>query len=104
MSLSNSCGFHGNQGQSICCEAQNSGLFTAVQQSGVASWIISGSDASNDFSGQTNGINLAMARKTGFGGNTGNLPKGARVIRVNLLQDIIWSTSWVRDYSGFVST
>ena len=48
------------------------------------------------------GVTLAYARKTGFGGNTGNLLRGARVIRVNVEQQIYWATSWIRDFDGFV--
>ena len=102
MTLSNNCGFKGNQNQPVCCEASNSGLFNAAQQAGNVEWIVSGSDASNDFSGLYNTINLAMARKSGFSGNTGNLPKGARVVRVNTRSEAIWTTSWVRDFNGNV--
>lgn len=84
MELSNNCTFYGKQGQPICCQAENRGLFSAVRDSGKVGWIVSGGDASNEFSGQKDGINLAMARKSGFGGNTGNLMKGARVVRINL--------------------
>jgi len=45
---------------------------------------------------------MAYARKTGFGGDNGNLVKGARVMRVNSNQGIFWTTSWVDDFYGNV--
>lgn len=62
--------------------------------------IVAGSDASNDFQGKKSDITLAYARKTGFGGNTGSLMKGARVVRVNVKAGVYWTTSWIRDYEG----
>jgi len=45
---------------------------------------VSGSDNNNDFRGEKEGVHLAYARKSGFGGNTGDLLKGARILKVSV--------------------
>jgi pre-mRNA-splicing factor SYF1 len=60
------------------------GLFAAAKQSGKVGWIVSGSDNNNDFRGEKEGVHLAYARKSGFGGNTGDLLKGARILKVSV--------------------
>lgn len=100
MEASNECTFFGQQSQPVCCQAANQGLFKAAKDSGKIGWIISGGDASNDFVAKKGDISLAYARKSGFGGNTGTLMKGARVVRINVKAGVYWTTSWIRDYEG----
>lgn len=104
MDLSNNCQFYGHQNQPVCCSAKNMGLFEAAKNSKKVGIIVAGSDASNDFSGNKDGVILAYATKSGFSGNTGNLMKGARIVRINLHQGILWSTTWTRDSEGTVET
>lgn len=70
---------YGNCDQQVCCQAENTGFFKAAIDSKKVNWILAGGDSDNDFKGTYQGINLAYARKSGFGGN-GNLPRGARII------------------------
>ena len=60
---------NGTCGQQVCCQAVNTGLFKAALDSKKVGWIVAGGDSDNDFFGSYQGINMAYARKSGYGGN-----------------------------------
>jgi len=81
----------------VCCQADNTGLFDACKKAKV-SWIVLGGDASNDFKGTLEGINMVQAVKSGFGGNTGDLLKAARIFKVQMATNGQYTTTtWTRD-------
>ena len=47
---------------------------------------------------------MAYARKSGFGGDTGDLLKGARVIRINQNYNVFKISTWLRDFDGYLDT
>eukprot|EP00347_Sterkiella_histriomuscorum_P020292 403338364 len=99
MIMSNHYTANGNCGQQVCCQAGNTGFYKAAIDSKKVGWVIAGGDSDNDFKGQYQGINMAYARKSGFGGN-GKLTRGARVIKVNVQDEIYWTQTYIRDYQG----
>lgn len=66
-------------------------------------WIFAGGDSDNDYKGSYQGINMAYARKSGFGGN-GKLARGARIVKVSVQNNIYWTQTYIRDYTGQVNT
>ena len=42
---------------------------------------------------------MAYARKSGYSGN-GKLPRGARIMQVNVQDDIYWTQTYIRDFEG----
>ena len=92
---------YGLSQQEVCCQAQNTGLFEAALQSKEVGWIVAGSDANNDWQGNWKGVEIAYGRKSGYGGR-GDLPRGARVLKVNVDNNIFWTQTWIRDIENDV--
>ena len=83
MNLANLYEISGHKQQAIGCHAINTGLFSAALETRKVVWMNAGFDADNDFSGRYNNeMMFTYARKSGYGGK-GNLPRGARVIRLS---------------------
>jgi hypothetical protein len=67
--------------EKVCCPKINSGLFTAMVETGDVMGTFVGHDHDNDYCGTLHGIRLCYGRVTGY--NTyGKLRRGARVIRL----------------------
>lgn len=69
MTLANTYKVFGIFEQEVCCQAENTGIFNAIQSSNKVNWVTCGGDSDNDWKGVYQNINLAYGRKTGFGGN-----------------------------------
>ena len=78
MTACNSQEIYGLKGESIKCQAINTGLFTQILENGNTAWISSGGAVDNDFFTIYHGIHMSTARKSGTGG-AGHLLRGARV-------------------------
>ncbi|GGF87995.1 metallophosphatase [Paenibacillus albidus] len=89
----------GRKGEMVCCPKINSGLFTAMLESGDVMAAFAGHDHDNDYIGVLHGITLAYGRVTGH--NTyGVLERGARVIQ--LLEGERRFNTWLRLEDGSV--
>lgn len=74
---------YGNKGEPICCPLVNSGMFTALHESGNVRGVFVGHDHVNDFEGTLYGIRLTFGRATGYGGyGRAEFARGARFIRL----------------------
>ena len=84
----------GTRMERACAPKINSGMFTAMKESGDIMATFVGHDHDNDYAVMWKGILLAYGRYTG--GNTvyNHLPNGARVIELN--EGTRTFTSWIR--------
>ena len=84
----------GTRMERACAPKINSGMFTAMKESGDVMATFVGHDHDNDYAVMWKGILLAYGRYTG--GNTvyNHLPNGARVIELN--EGTRTFTSWIR--------
>lgn len=71
----------GMKGEKVCAPDVNSGLFTAMLESGDVMGMFCGHDHVNNYIGVVHGIALAYGQATGLQGY-GKLAKGARVIEM----------------------
>ncbi|MCJ7842233.1 metallophosphoesterase family protein [Lederbergia sp. NSJ-179] len=72
----------GNKLEQVCAPMINSGLFTALLESGEVMGTFVGHDHDNDYCGELCGISLCYGRVSGY--NTyGKLQRGARVIQLS---------------------
>jgi len=71
----------GIKNERICSPKMNSGLFTALLESGDVMGTFVGHDHDNDFCGKLHGISLCYGRITGYN-VYGDLKRGARVIQM----------------------
>lgn len=88
----------GTRMEKACAPALNSGMFTAMKESGDVMGVFVGHDHDNDYSVLWHGILLAYGRYTG--GNTvyNHLPNGARVIL--LKENARTFRTWIRLKNG----
>jgi hypothetical protein len=87
----------GQKNETTCAPELNSGLFTALVESGGVIGVFAGHDHDNDFAAHHHGISLCYGRSLGLD-TYGNLPRGARVIE--LCEDEADFESWIREESG----
>ncbi|CAM4129268.1 metallophosphoesterase family protein [Lederbergia lenta] len=71
----------GNKLEQVCCPVINSGLFTAMLETGNIMGTFVGHDHDNDYCGELHGISLCYGRITGYN-VYGELERGARVIQL----------------------
>lgn len=90
----------GNQLEEVCCPKLNSGLFTALLESGNVMGTFVGHDHDNDYCAQFHGISLCYGRITGYN-VYGVLERGARVIQ--LFKGENRFESWLRLDTGEVA-
>lgn len=90
LDLYNTLPVYGTRDESdgICCSSVNTGLYSAMQETGDIKNVFCGHDHYNDYYGNYHGITLGYGRKTGYGdapstiGKLMNAKKGARVIQI----------------------
>lgn len=70
----------GEKGEDICAPRLNSGLFTALKESGQVMGVFAGHDHENDFVGVNYGIALGYGRASAGKNAYGKLSPGVRVI------------------------
>lgn len=70
----------GGKGEDICSPRLNSGLYTALKESGRVFGVFAGHDHENDFVGEYYGIALGYGRVSAGKNAYGNLSPGMRVI------------------------
>jgi hypothetical protein len=90
---------YGHKFEDVCCPKLNSGLFTAMLESGAVQGVFAGHDHINDYDGDLHGIRLVYGRAGGF--NTygkERFPRGARLIR--LAEGVKGFGSWLRLENG----
>ncbi|GIN70707.1 hypothetical protein J14TS2_11820 [Bacillus sp. J14TS2] len=71
----------GNKLEQVCAPVINSGLFTALLESGNVMGTFVGHDHDNDYCGELHGISLCYGRISGYN-VYGSLQRGARVIQL----------------------
>jgi len=86
MTACNVLEIYGLKGESINCQAMNTGLFAQILENGNTAWISSGGAADNDFFTIYHGIHMSTARKTGSAG-AGNILRGARIFKMQQNKD-----------------
>ncbi|MEK3888102.1 metallophosphoesterase family protein [Bacillus sp. FSL K6-3431] len=87
--------------EKVCAPKINSGLFTALLESGDVMGTFVGHDHDNDYCGELYGISLCYGRVSGY--NTyGELQRGARVIR--LFEGERRFESWIRLDNGEITS
>lgn len=86
--------------EAVCCPRLNSGLFTAMVESGDVMGAFAGHDHDNDYAGVLHGIRVGYGRVTGYGGY-GALRRGARMIR--LFEGQHRFRTWIRLDDGSVA-
>ena len=95
---------HGEKNEDVCCPKQNSGLFSAMLESGHTRGVFVGHDHVNDYWGELHGIKLCFGRATGYNtyGKRG-FPRGGRII---LLEEGNTKefTTWLRLSDGSIIT
>ncbi|CDW91575.1 metallophosphoesterase [Stylonychia lemnae] len=102
MNLYNDENIYGEDGEYICCQSVNTGLFQLIQETNAVDWISSGHDHDNDYYGQYKGINMAYGRKTGYGQYGPNkLLRGARVFEISINNEYDVKT-WIRQEDGSI--
>lgn len=91
--IANSGKYIGNFKEEVCSPDLNSGMLSSFIEMGDVRGIFTGHDHNNDYLGELYGICLAYGRKTGYNAAYKEvLPRGARVIDLNLNQDPGFST------------
>lgn len=101
INLYNNDKFFGTRGEDICCQALNTGIFSAMKEQKTVEWVSVGHDHDNDYYGEYDGINLAYGRKTGYACyGPDNMQRGARVFEVTMNPYSI--ETWVRQEDGSV--
>lgn len=88
----------GIRGESICCGALNSGMFTAMRETRSVIGVSVGHDHDNDFVAAYNGIALCYGRFSGAGSVYNHLPQGARVFEIREGEQGF--ETWIREASG----
>lgn len=92
--------YYGKKMEPIGCQAENTGVFSALLEQKIAEWVVVGHDHNNDQHGKYRGINLAYGRKTGYGCYmTPELLHGARVFEVSFEPEYSIKT-WFRQEDG----
>ncbi|WP_410771725.1 metallophosphoesterase family protein [Fontibacillus sp. BL9] len=76
---------YGHKHEQVCSPAVNSGMFSALLETGDVVGTFCGHDHINDYMGELHGIYLCYGRASGYNtyGKEG-FPRGARLIRLNL--------------------
>lgn len=102
INLYNDYDFFGHAEEPICCQAGNTGLFSAMIEQPTVQWVTCGHDHNNDYFGLYNGITMGYGRKTGYGcyGPTFPMTQGARVFEIT--KEPFSIKTWVREESGEV--
>lgn len=90
----------GTKGETVCCGALNSGMFTAIVEEGDIMGVFVGHDHDNDYAGELLGFCLAYGRCSGAG-TYGELSPGARIIELTEGQRTF--CSWIRAADGPVT-
>jgi Predicted phosphohydrolases len=90
---------YGEKNEKVCCPKQNSGLFSAMLETGNVKGVFVGHDHINDYFGDLCGIKLYYGRATGYNtyGKEGFI-RGARVIL--LKENEAEFETWVRLEDG----
>lgn len=85
--------------ENVCCPKVNSGLFSAMLESGVISGVFVGHDHINDYEGSLHGIRLVYGRAGGYNsyGKEG-FPRGARLIKLD--ESLSDFETWIRLEDG----
>lgn len=72
---------YGEKREAVCCPKQNSGMFSAMLETGTMRGVFVGHDHVNDYWGELYGIRLCFGRATGYNTYGGdNFLHGARII------------------------
>ena len=86
--------------EEACAPKLNTGMFTAMKESGDVMGIFVGHDHDNDYAVMWKGILLAYGRFTGGNTEYNHLPNGARIIVLD--EGARTFTSWIRQKDGIV--
>lgn len=90
----------GTRMEEACAPKLNTGMFTAMKESGDVMGIFVGHDHDNDYAVMWKGILLAYGRFTGGNTEYNHLPNGARIIVLD--EGARTFTSWIRQKDGIV--
>ena len=90
----------GTRMEEACAPKLNTGMFTAMKESGDVMGIFVGHDHDNDYAVMWKGILLAYGRFTGGNTEYNHLPNGARIIVLD--EGVRTFTSWIRQKDGIV--
>ncbi len=90
----------GTRMEEACAPKLNTGMFTAMKESGDVMGIFVGHDHDNDYAVMWKGILLAYGRFTGGNTEYNHLPNGARIIVLD--EGARTFTSWIRQKDGVV--
>ena len=90
----------GTRMEEACAPKLNTGMFTAMKESGDVMGIFVGHDHDNDYAVMLKGILLAYGRFTGGNTEYNHLPNGARIIVLD--EGARTFTSWIRQKDGIV--
>lgn len=90
----------GTRMEEACAPKLNTGMFTAMKESGDVMGIFVGHDHDNDYAVMWKGILLAYGRFTGGNTEYNHLPNGARIIVLD--EGTRTFTSWIRQKDGIV--
>ena len=90
----------GTRMEEACAPKLNTGMFTAMKESGDVMGIFVGHDHDNDYAVMWKGILLAYGRFTGGNTEYNHLPNGARIIVLDEAARTF--TSWIRQKDGIV--
>ena len=90
----------GTRMEEACAPKLNTGMFSAMKESGDVMGIFVGHDHDNDYAVMWKGILLAYGRFTGGNTEYNHLPNGARIIVLD--EGARTFTSWIRQKDGIV--
>lgn len=90
----------GTRMEEACAPKLNTGMFTAMKESGDVMGMFVGHDHDNDYAVMWKGILLAYGRFTGGNTEYNHLPNGARIIVLD--EGARTFTSWIRQKDGVV--
>ena len=90
----------GTRMEEACAPKLNTGMFSAMKESGDVMGMFVGHDHDNDYAVMWKGILLAYGRFTGGNTEYNHLPNGARIIVLD--EGARTFTSWIRQKDGIV--